>query len=245
MIVPGGGIAPDGEQWVSCRPGFFLPVRVLSRLFRRLFLEKLMSAHEAGRLSFFGKHADLAETKAFADYIAPLRKRDWVVYAKRPFAGPEAVLAYLSRYTHRIAISNSRLISCDDAGVTFKYKDYRRKGRERYKTMRLASDEFIRRFLIHVLPLGFHRIRHYGLFANGNRTGNLALARQFLNMPPAQGQTAEAEADESGEAPGLSDPPDQVRGKLCPACGGAMVITEHFEPGARPRAPPPAKAEAV
>src|SRR5674476_468218 len=165
IIVPGGGIAPDGQHWISCRPGFFLPVRVLSRLFRRLFLEKLIAAHEAGRLKFFGDHARLAKRDAFTAYLAPARKAEWVVYAKRPFGGPEAVLAYLSRYTHRVAISNSRLIAFDGKGVTFKWKDYRAKGRQRAKVMTLASDEFIRRFLIHVLPHGFHRIRHYGLFA--------------------------------------------------------------------------------
>ncbi len=159
-VVPGGGFSLDGERWISCRPGFFLPVRVLSRLFRRLFLEKLVAAHEAGRLHFFGEHGRLAKRGAFAAYLAPLRKIEWVVYAKRPFAGPEAVLAYLSRYTHRVAISNSRLIALDDNEVTFKWKDYRAQGRERYKTMALPIPEFIRRFLVHVLPSGFHRIRH-------------------------------------------------------------------------------------
>ena len=142
MIVPGGGISLDGERWVACRPGFFLPVRILSRLFRRLFLEQLATAHEAGRLHFFGAHAPLAERHAFAAYLAPLRKVEWVVYAKRPFAGPQAVLAYLSRYTHRVAIANSRLIAFDDNGVTFKWKDYRAKDRKRHKVMTLASDEF-------------------------------------------------------------------------------------------------------
>ena len=159
-IVPGGGLSLDGQRWVSCKPGFFLPVRVLSRLFRRLFLDKLSAAHHAGQLQFFGTHRHLADSKDFADYLAPLRQIEWVVYAKRPFAGPEAVLAYLSRYTHRVAISNSRLIACDERGVTFKWKDYRAKSRDRYQTMTLATGEFIRRFLIHVLPSGFHRIRH-------------------------------------------------------------------------------------
>jgi Putative transposase/Transposase zinc-binding domain len=165
MIVPGGGISLDGQRWVSCRPGFLLPVRVLSRLFRRRFLEKLVAAHQAGRLSFFGDDTHLAEARCFAAYLAPLRKTEWVVYAKRPFGGPEAVLAYLSRYTHRVAIANSRLIAFDQQGVTFKWKDYRVEGPDRYKCMTLATDEFIRRFLIHVLPKGLHRIRHYGLFA--------------------------------------------------------------------------------
>ena len=153
MIVPGGGISLDGERWVACRPGFFLPVRVLSRLFRRLFLEKLLAAHKAGHLKFFGDHAALADAQAFAAYLAPLRRAEWVVYAKRPFGGPQAVLAYLSRYTHRVAIANSRLIACDRTGVTFRWKDYRAEGRDRQKVMTLATAEFIRRFLIHVLPL--------------------------------------------------------------------------------------------
>jgi hypothetical protein len=155
-IVPGGGLSLDGERWVAARSGFFLPVRVLSRLFRRLFLEQLGAAHHAGRLRFFGPHQDLAEARDFANYLSPLRQIDWVVYAKRPFAGPEAVLAYLARYTHRVAISNSRLLACDQRGVTFKWKDYRAQRRDRYKTLTLATDEFIRRFLIHVLPAGFH-----------------------------------------------------------------------------------------
>jgi hypothetical protein len=157
MIVPGGGISLDGNKWVSCRPGFFLPVRVLSRLFRRLFLEKLVAAYDAGRLQFFGNHAPLTDAQAFAAYLTPLRNAEWVVYSKRPFGGPKAVLPYLSRYTHRVAIANSRLIAFDEQGVTFKCKDYRIEGRDRYKRMTLATDEFIRRFLIHVLPKGFHR----------------------------------------------------------------------------------------
>jgi hypothetical protein len=185
-IVPGGGLSQQGDRWISCRPGFFLPVRVLSRLFRRLFLEKLAAAHQAGRLQFFGALTSLREPSAFAAWLAPLRKIEWVVFAKRPFAGPKAVLAYLSRYTHRVAISNRRLIALDDNGVTFTWKDYRAKGRTRYKRMTLAADEFIRRFLLHVLPAGFHRIRHYGLFANGGRAENLARARQLLGQPHPQ-----------------------------------------------------------
>src|SRR6266403_1102463 len=202
-IVPDGVLSPacpgqrsGGEHWISCRPGFFLPARVLSRLFRRLSLEKLAAAHDAGRLHFFGDHAPLAERRAFAAYLAPLRKIEWVVYAKRPFAGPQAVLAYLSRYTHRVAIANSRLIAVDDNGVTFRWKDYRAKGRERQKVMTLASDEFIRRFLIHVLPGGFHRIRHYGLLANGGRAENIARARELLAVSPTQSEPADANADD-------------------------------------------------
>ena len=186
MIVPGGGISLDGERWVACRPGFFLPVRVLSRLFRRLFLERLLAAHQAGHLKFFGGHAALADARAFAAYLAPLRRAEWVVYAKRPFGGPQAVLAYLSRYTHRVAIANSRLIACDRNGVTFRWKDYRAEGRDRQKVMTLATAEFIRRFLIHVLPQGFHRIRHYGLLASGTRADNIARARRLLDVPAAQ-----------------------------------------------------------
>ena len=208
-------------------------MRVLSRLFRRLFLEKLVAAHDANRLRFFGEHARLAKRGAFAAYLAPLRKIEWVVYAKRPFAGPEAVLAYLSRYTHRVAISNSRLITLDDKQVIFKWKNYRAQGRERYKTMALPIPEFIRRFLIHVLPQGFHRIRHYGLFANGGRTRNIARARELLGMP-----TPEADDTQTAED---TEPP--VIAQPCPSCGGPMIIVETFEPGNPPRAPPPRKAD--
>jgi hypothetical protein len=229
-IVPGGGISLDGTRWVSCRPGFFLPVRVLSRMFRRLFLDRLTAAHDVGRLQFFGDHAKLADPRAFGGYLRPLRKLEWVVYAKRPFAGPEAVLAYLSRYTHRVAIANSRLIACDDKGVTFKWKDYRAKGHSRQKLMTLAPGEFIRRFLLHVLPSGLHRIRHYGLFANGRRAENLALARRLLGMPDPAREFDDAQAIEATEPPSR-DPP-------CPCCGGRMIIIETFERGAMPRAPP-------
>jgi hypothetical protein len=227
-VVPGGGLSPDGRTWVSCRPGFFLPVRVLSRLFRRLFLEKLTAAHETGHLHFFSDHSRLADARAFADYLSPWRKAEWVVYAKRPFAGPEAVLAYLSRYTHRVAIANSRLVALDSTGVTFKWKDYRARGRERYKTMALAAHEFIRRFLIHVLPHGFHRIRHYGLFANGGRAENLARARQLLDAPEQHKEPDTVANDDDTQT--LAYP--------CPCCGGPMIIVETFERGAQPRAPP-------
>ena len=226
-IVPGGGISLDRERWVSCRPGFFLPVRVLSRLFRRLFLERLAAAHHAGRLKFFGDLVQLADGRAFARYLRPLRKVEWVVYAKPPFAGPEAVLAYLSRYTHRVAISNGRLITLDDRQVTFKWKDYRAKDGDRYKTMALPIPEFIRRFLLHVLPSGFHRIRHYGLFANGGRAENLARARELLATEPPQDEQAD-QTDAADEPPAYP----------CPCCGGRMVIIETFDPGCPPRAPP-------
>jgi hypothetical protein len=225
MIVPGGGIALDGSRWVSCRPGFFLAVRVLSRLFRRLFLEKLVAAHK--QLQFFGNHAPLANAQTFDTYLAPLRTTEWVVYAKRPFGGPQAVLAYLSRYTHRVAISNSRLIAFGNNGVTFKWKDYRAKGRERAKVMSLATGEFIRRFLIHVLPSGFHRIRRYGLFAGNKRAENVARARQLLAVPKPQSQNAAADPADSNEPKILSHP--------CPCCGGRMIVIEIFERGCSPR----------
>ena len=235
MIVPGGGISIDGSRWLSCRPGFFLPVRVLSRLFRSLFLKMLVAAHEADRLSFFGDHAGLADTRAFTAFLAPLRKAEWVVYAKKPFGGPEAVLAYLSRYTHRVAIANSRLIACDQNGVTFRWKDYRIEGAARYKSMTLPTHEFIRRFLIHVLPKGFHRIRHYGLFASGDRMANIERARQLLAVPP---RVMQPETDTTSE-------PDQPRilPKPCPCCGGRMIIIETFARGCEPKnRPSPASA---
>ncbi|MCP4209743.1 MAG: IS91 family transposase [Shimia sp.] len=230
MIVPGGGIAPDGSKWISCRPGFFLPVRVLSRLFRKLFLERLTGAHKAGQLKFHGPHTGLADKARFARFLKPLRKAEWVVYAKPPFGGPDAVLAYLARYTHRVAISNARLISANSTAITFKVKDYRVEGPERYKTMSLKPHEFIRRFLIHVLPKGFHRIRHYGLLANANRVANIAKARELL------GTSSDPDGDQEPEAPATKPPP-------CPCCGGQMVVIETFEPGMTPkhkpqRAPP-------
>jgi len=225
MIVPGGGISLDGQRWVSSRPAFLLPVRVLGSLFRRLFLTRLLELHTAGRLQFFGKQAELADATAFRRRVAIVRKMNWVVYAKPPFAGPAAVLAYLSRYTHRVAISNRRLIELDDNGVTFRFKDYRRDGAERYRTMTLATDEFIRRFLLHVLPRGFHRIRHYGLLASGGRRDNLARARELLAAP-----TPPAAPDATPE-PSDHRPP-------CPCCGGRMIIIETFERCSQPRAPP-------
>jgi hypothetical protein len=229
IIAPGGGISLDDQQWISCRPGFFLPVRVLSRLFRRLFLAKLGAAHDAGCLQFFGDHVHLAERHSFTAYLAPLRQAEWVVYSKRPFGGPEAALAYLSRYTHRVAISNSRLIALDDAGVTFTWKDYRAKGRERAKVMTLAIDEFIRRFLTHVLPGGFHRIRHYGLFANARSAENIARARQLLNVPATQNEPSDAASADDGGAQ------SQTLSHSCPCCGGRMIIIEIFERGCAPR----------
>ena len=226
-IVPGGGLAPDGKTWVACRPGFFLPVRVLSRLFRRRFLEELQRLHDGGKLRFFGEHAALAETAAFKAWLAPLRRCEWVVYAKRPFAGPQAVLAYLSRYTHRVAISNGRLLAMDERGVTFRWKDYRAKGNTRHKAMTLSPQEFMRRFLLHVLPGGFHRIRHYGLLANSNRRDNLALARELLHVAPPP--SAES-ADDASTA--------QAPTFVCAHCGHAMVVLQVFLRDCSIRGPP-------
>ena len=230
MIVPGGGIALDGSRWVACKPGFFLPVRVLSKLFRRLMLEKLAAAHAVGRLTFFGEHAGLRDPKAFAAQLAALRKKNWFIYAKPPFAGPQAVLAYLARYTHRVAVSNRRLVALDADGVTFRYKDYRRNGQERYRTMTLVPGEFIRRFLLHVLPKGFHRIRHYGLLASAARQANIARARELLAAPePPTAPDATTKA--TATAPTDHRPP-------CPCCGGRMIVIETFERGGGPRDPP-------
>jgi len=230
MIVPGGGLSPDGARWIACRPGFLLPVKVLSRLFRRLMLSRLTDAHRAGRLALFGELAHLRDAGAFGAYLAPLRRKDWFVYAKAPFAGPKAVLAYLSRYTHRVAISNSRLIAMEAHSVTFRVKDYRRSGRERYRTMTLAPAEFIRRFLLHVLPKGFHRIRHYGLLASANRKVNLARARELIGEPEPL-EAPPAAADSGEKSPADHRPP-------CPHCGGRMIIVETFARGASPRGPP-------
>ena len=235
MIVPGGGFSLDGQRWIPCRPHYFLPVQVLSRLFRRLLLEKLVAAHKAGQLKFFGDHAALIERKAFAAYLAPLRTIEWVVYAKDPFGGPKAVLAYLSRYTHRVAISNRRLIAFDENSVTFRYKDYRAHGRARYKVMTLPTHEFIRRFLIHVLPDSFHRIRYYGLFASASRADNIARARQLLTVP------SRAKQPEPRKTTAVDEP--RVLPRPCPCCGGRMIIIETFARGCNPKhRPTPASA---
>jgi hypothetical protein len=236
MIVPGGGISLDGHRWVSCRPRFFLPVRVLSRLFRRLFLEMLDVAHRAGQLQFFGEHIALIESPRFTAWLAPLRKAEWVVYSKPPFGGPKAVLAYLARYTHRVAISNRRLISADKTGVTFKCKDYRIEGVGRYKTMTLATNEFIRRFLIHVLPKGFHRIRHYGLLATGHRAANIAQARKLLAVPSSLKES---------EPPKAAIDQPRVLPHPCPCCGGRMLIIETFARACQPRHRPTPKPVAI
>jgi hypothetical protein len=231
MIVPGGGLSPDGARWVACRPGFFLHVRVLARLFRRLFLEGLRDLHRAGQLAFFGDLADLANADTFTAWLTPFRKSEWVVYAKPPFGGPEAVLAYLSRYTHRVAISNARLVSADANTVAFRWKDYRIKSRDRQKVMRLDIFEFIRRFLIHVLPGGFHRIRHYGLLASATRKANITRIRALLCV-------------QQHEQPAVPEPETELAPltlrEPCPCCGGPMRIIEIFRRGQKPmsRAPP-------
>ena len=226
-IVPGGGISPDGKRWIACKPGFFLPVRVLSRLFRRLFLEGLDASMLRGELQFFTDLVSLNEASAFAATLAPLRQAEWVVYAKKPFAGPKQVLAYLARYTHRVAIANSRLIDLDETHVSFRWKDYRESGRRKSKVMRLSVGEFMRRFLLHVLPNGFHRIRHYGLFANGHRADKLALCRTLLDVPSAP--MDRDNDDDNGPSVSDHEPPP------CPCCGGRMKIIETFDgPLSRP-----------
>jgi hypothetical protein len=234
MIVPGGGLSPDGTRWIACRPGFFLPVRVLSRVFRRLFLDGLIALHGNGQLAYFGDLDTLADAEAFASYLAPLRKTEWVVYAKPPFGGPEAVLAYLSRYTHRVAISNHRLVSADADTVTFRWKDYRIKRGDRMKVMRLDTHEFIRRFLIHVLPDGFHRIRHYGLLASAARKTNIAKIRTLLG----------AEAVVQDDASAAEIVPLTLR-EPCPECGGPMRIIETFRRGEVPRSRAPPRKQAA
>jgi hypothetical protein len=232
VIVPGGGLSPDGACWIGCRPGFFLPVKVLSRLFRRLFLDGLVRLHKAGKQRFFGNLVGLADPDTFAAHLAPLRKTNWVVYAKPPFGGPEAVLAYLSRYTHRVAISNQRLVSADAGTVAFRWKDYRIKRGDRQKVMRLPTDEFIRRFLIHVLPDGFHRIRHYGFLANGIRRNRIAKIGRLLN--------ANSEPDQTPDEATSAECDDQPAYQSCPKCSGAMIVIEVFLRGQAPksRAPP-------
>jgi predicted Zn-ribbon and HTH transcriptional regulator len=237
MIVPGGGISLDGTRWVACRPNFFLSVRVLSRLFRRLVLEKLDAAHRAGELQFFGKHTPLTNAQAFVAYLAPLRNSEWVVYSKRPFGGPEEVLRYLARYTHRVAISNRRLISLDDRGVTFKWKDYRIEGPERYKVMTLDTHEFIRRFLMHVLPQGFHRIRYYGLLTSQTRAKNIARARELLAVPLIPVDAIKA-ANAKPEEPQAPEHP-------CPCCGSRMIFIETFLPGQQPKHRPSPRPPAI
>ncbi|MBB2165281.1 IS91 family transposase [Gluconacetobacter sp. 1b LMG 1731] len=224
MIVPGGGLSPDGQRWISSRPAFLLPVRVLGKLFRRLFLTRLRALFDTDRLAFRGQLAPLADRRAFMRYLAPVRSTRWVVYAKPPFAGPKAVLAYLSRYTHRVAISNRRLLAFNENGVTFRYKDYRRDTAHQQQVMTLATDEFIRRFMLHVLPRGFHRIRHYGLLASSSRKASLARVRELLKV-------ISTPAPEVPEAEPATPPP-------CPCCGGSMVVIQILPRWCQPRGPP-------
>jgi hypothetical protein len=226
-IVPGGGLSPHGQRWIACKPSFFLPVRVLSRLFRRLFLQGLEAMHAAGELQLFTDLGALKDADRFRAYLAPLRKTEWVVYAKKPFAGPKQVLAYLARYTHRVAIANSRLLDLDETHVSFRWKDYRESGDHKGKVMRLDVGEFMRRFLLHVLPTGFHRIRHYGLFANGHRADKLTLCRRVLDVPSAP---THCDNDDDNVPAGSNHelPP-------CPCCAGRMIIIEVFDgPLSRP-----------
>ena len=231
MIVPGGGLSPDGAKWIATSAKFLLPVFVLSALFRRRMLEALVAAHDAGKLEFFNDLAHLADATAFADYIEPLKSKDWHVYAKKPFGGPKAVLAYLARYTHRVAISNSRLLAVDERGVTFRVKNYRAEGPTRYTTMTVHPHEFIRRFLIHVLPKGLHRIRHYGLLANAQREENLVKVRTLLRVKtinPADDDLRRAENGADTDVPRVLPAP-------CPCCGARMFIIETFDGVCRPR----------
>jgi len=237
MIVPGGGISADGSRWISSRPDFLVHVKALARLFRGKFLAMLIDAHSGGRLKFFNTHIGLADKRTFKKFLAPLRRIKWVVYCKQPFAGPQQVLRYLSRYTHRVAISNRRLVAADDGGVSFRWKDYRIEGPGRWKTMTLAPHEFIRRFLIHVLPKGFHRIRHYGLFANSNRVANIAKARELLAVP------ARFEPADTPEAPAADQP--RMLPRPCPRCGGRMFIIETFAAGCQPKHRPTPAAAAI
>ena len=227
MIVPGGGLSDDGKRWIAAKPDFLVHVHVLSALFRGKFLGLLAEAHADGRLQFLGRLAGLADKKTFKRFLGPLRQIKWVVYCKDPFGGPEQVLRYLSRYTHRVAISNRRLVAADDGGVSFRWKDYKIEGPNRWKTMTLHPHEFIRRFLLHVLPKGFHRIRHYGLFANGNRAEAIARARELLAVAPPPPKPEPAETLIADEPRVLPTP--------CPCCGGRMNVIETFEPGKLPR----------
>lgn len=237
MIVPGGGISVDGYRWIGSSEDFLLPVPVLSRMFRGKMLSMLKAAHDAGRLQFFGEHAGLADKAAFKAWLEPLYQTKWHVHAKRPFAGPEAVLAYLARYTHRVAIGNSRLVSVDENGVTFKVKDYRVEGPERYKTMTVAPGEFIRRFLLHVLPKGFHRIRHYGLFAAcRTKAATIERARELIRQAAPMKPPAKQEPPADEATTGAPEKPEHP----CPSCGGRMVIIETFEAGSTPRHRPSA-----
>jgi hypothetical protein len=228
-VVPGGGLTPQRE-WKPCKQGFFLPVKVLSRLFRRLFLEKLVALHP--QLAFYGEIAHLSDIKAFRIYLAPAHQVDWVVYAKKPFSGPQAVFKYLSRYTHRVAISNRRIIQYDTDTVTFRYKDYRAKGNQRFKAMTLSADEFLRRFLIHILPLRFHRIRHFGLFANHQRKQNLSVLQRILCPDASQTEKPTEQAVSSKKsAPHLPV-------FICRRCGTSMIILETLLQNYPTRGPP-------
>ena len=228
-VVAGGGLSLDSTRWVSCRPGFFLPVRVLSRRFRRLFLKYLEKAFDSGQLQFFGSIQKLRDAHEFHSYVAPLKQTEWVVYAKPPFAGPQQVLDYVGRYTHRVAISNNRLLDIEDDQVSFQWKDYR--NHDRQKTMTLSAEEFIRRFLIHVLPDGFQRIRYYGFLSNRHREGKLVLCRQLLGMPVVDPETAPGDQPSDYDFDELYEKLTGSSLRQCPICHeGRMVVVEILAP---------------
>jgi hypothetical protein len=227
MVVPGGGLSLDGARWVASRSNFLVHVNLLARLFRGKMLAMLMHAHDAGQLKFFNTHAGLADKRTFKRFIGPLWRIKWVVYCKAPFAGPKQVLRYLSRYTHRVAISNRRLVAADDNAIAFRWKDYRSNGPDRWKTMRLHPHEFIRRFLLHVLPKGLHRIRHYGLLASANRAESIATARALLGVVPP--------AAKAQEQPDVAPDSPRVLPFPCPCCGARMIVIEVFARGREPR----------
>jgi hypothetical protein len=229
-LRPANGLAPRQDQWIGSRKHFFVPVKVLARYFRHRFLKALRRAHENGELRFFGEQQILEDPGWFDEHLKPLKKIDWVVYAKQPFAGPEAVLTYLSRYTHRVAISNRRLVRFRNHRVTFRYKNYR-DGKTRWKPMTLNASEFIRRFLQHVLPKGFHRIRHYGLFANATRNDNLKLARRLLNVKAVRTKAP-------GKDEGTEDSENPSCTFTCRHCGRPLIVIEILSPQHAPRAPP-------
>jgi putative transposase/transposase-like zinc-binding protein len=228
-LVPGGGISPDGTRWLPCRPGFFLPVRVLSRLFRRFFLTYLQEAFDAGQLHFFSSLEALHDPEDFARYLNPIRKQEWVVYAKPPFAGPQQVVDYVGRYTHRVAISNHRLVEIEDGQVKFQWRDYRDHNQQ--KTLTLSAEEFIRRFLLHVLPRGFHRIRYYGFLGNRYRKEKLEHCRQLLNMTPPNESSSQPQPRED-----YRDRYERLTGhslRECPVCHRGRMIVVELLPGVR------------
>jgi hypothetical protein len=236
-VVPGGGLSPDGTCWVACRPGFFLPVRVLSRLFRRLFLQDLQAAYDTGTLRLVGSLESRWDQPAWTRALAAARQTEWVVYAKPPFAGPQQVIDYVGRYTHRVAISNHRLLDMDGGHVRFTYKDYRADPPDASKTMTLAAPEFIRRFLLHVLSTGFHRIRYYGFLGARHRREKLTRCRQLLGSTPPR--TTPTEATSPTEYRDRMETLTGLSLRVCPACHqGEMIIVERLVPAGAGLVPP-------